>query len=90
VTSILDRANDLQAPEAAGGCWTREYSWRHCEGYMVDAPDGRLGFVSEVVEAGDSLELVVGRASGELRVPRDAIQYFDPARERIMIALPAP
>ena len=57
---------------------------------MVDGPAGHLGFVSEVVEAGDSVELVVAGAFGEFRVPLEAIQYFDPSGERIVIALPAP
>jgi hypothetical protein len=69
------------------GCWTHDHLLRSCEGYLVDGPDGHLGFVSEVVESGETLELVVGGTSGQFRVPLDAITYFDPRAERITIDL---
>lgn len=85
MNTVLDKAT---APGAeTDGFWTRDYLLRHCEGYIVDGPDGHVGFVSEVVETDEALELVVEGASGEFRVPLDAIQYFDPHAERIAIAL---
>ncbi len=73
-----------------GGCWTPDYLLRHCEGYLVEGPEGHVGIVSEVVELEDSLELVVAGASGELRVTPRAIRRFDPAAERIAITFPLP
>jgi hypothetical protein len=86
VNAVPDRATAAPACESAVEFWTRDYLLGHCEGYIVDGPDGRVGFVSEVVETDDLLEFVVEGSSGELRVPVDAIDRFDPRAQRITLA----
>lgn len=84
--SIAFDSATVPCAEIAGGVWTDEYLLRHCEGYIVDGPGGHLGFVSEVVATDDSLELVVDGASGEFRVPLEAIERFDPGAERVVVS----
>jgi hypothetical protein len=86
VKAVLDRATAARSCESAVEFWTRDYLLGHCEGYIVDGPEGRVGFVSEVVETDDLLELVVEGSSGELRVPVDTIDRFDPRAQRITLA----
>ena len=83
---MLDRETAARSCEFAVEFWTRDYLLGHCEGYIVDGPEGRLGFVSEVLETDDLLELVVEGSSGELRVPVDSIDRFDPRAQRITLA----
>lgn len=86
MNTVLDHANGARADETGDVFWTRDYLLHHCEGYIVDGPDGPIGVVSEVVEIGDSLELVVEGTGGELRIPLEAIRHLDSAAERIAIA----
>jgi hypothetical protein len=89
VKTVLDRATaGPHACESAVEFWTREYLLRHCEGYVVDRPEGcRVGFVSEVVETDDVVEFLVEGSSGEFRVPVDAIDRFDARGQRITLAV---
>src|SRR5437868_337013 len=86
VRAVLDRATAAPSCESAVAFWTRDYLLGHCEGYIVDGPEGRVGFVSEVVETDDLLEFVVEGGSGELRVHVDAIDRFEPRAQRITLA----
>jgi hypothetical protein len=87
VSAELERT--LAPPETDSDFWTRDHLLRHSEGYIVDGPSGHLGFVSEVIETGSSVELVVQTDREELRVPSSAIEAFDPLGERIVVALGA-
>jgi hypothetical protein len=86
VKAALDRATAVPSCESAVEFWTRDYLLGHCEGYIVDGPEGRIGFVSTVVDTDDLLEFVVEGSSGELRVSVDAIDRFDPRAQRITLA----
>jgi len=86
VRAVLHNATAAPSCESAVEFWTRDYLLGHCEGYIVEGPEGRVGFVSEVVETDDLLELVVEGSSGELRVPVDAIGRFEPRAQRITLA----
>jgi hypothetical protein len=85
VSTVFDEAAVAPAEERFAGIWTRAYALRHCEGYIVDGPRGHVGFVSDVVETDDSLELLVDGEAGELRVPVEAIECFEPHAERIVV-----
>jgi hypothetical protein len=87
VKAVLDRATAARSCESAVEFWTRDYLLGRCEGYIVDGPEGRVGFVSEVVETDDLLELVVEGSSGEFQVSVDAIDRFDPRAQRITLAV---
>jgi hypothetical protein len=85
VTPYLERT--LASPaDNDRGFWTFDHLFRHCEGYMVDGPSGHVGFVSEVIEADDVVELVVETSCRELHVSPSEIEEFDPVGERIVIA----
>ena len=84
MNTLLEEATG--APTVHGrGIWTAHYLFRHCEGYLVDGPDGHVGFVADVIETDHSFELAVETPAGELRVPIDDINYLDPGAERIAI-----
>ena len=71
---------------ALDSAWTADYLLRHCEEFAVDAPDGRLGFVTDVVELGDgSIELVVEGAEATLQIPARRIRLLDAGTERIAV-----
>ena len=77
---------------ARGECWTRAYWLEHCEGYGVDSPDRRIGYVEKIVRAegsGDPTELLVHAGNGAERrrfaVPIDRIREIRPASERILV-----
>jgi hypothetical protein len=89
MSTVTGEAVVARAGESVPGIWTRDYALRHCEGYIVDGPSGHVGFVSDVVETEGSLELLVDGVTGELRLSVDAIEYFDPHAERIVITLEA-
>lgn len=86
VRTVLDNATASPACETAVDFWTHNYLLRHCEGYVVEGREGRVGFVSEVTETDDLLEFVVAGSSGEIRVPLDAIERFEPRAQRITLA----
>jgi hypothetical protein len=82
VNTALDPTIVVRTKEC---CWTPDYLLRHCEGYIVDGPDGHVGFVSELVETDDALELGVEGRCGEIRVPVQSIASLDPHGQRIAI-----
>jgi hypothetical protein len=86
VKAVLKGATAARSCESAVEFWTREYLLGHCEGYIVEGPEGRVGFVSQVVDTDDLLEFVVEGSSGELRVSVDAIDCFDPRAQRMTLA----
>jgi hypothetical protein len=88
LTAGLERALALTT-ESHSRFWTQRYLLLHCDGYMVDGPDGHVGFVSEVVESDGEPELVVETGAGELRVPMGAIERFDPSAERLRVGAAA-
>jgi hypothetical protein len=73
-------------------CWTRDYWLHHCEGFGVESPRGRIGWVDEIVRAGESGEpvaLVVRDGAGSGRttfvVPVEQIREVRPLVERIFV-----
>jgi hypothetical protein len=72
----------------------RDYWLGHCEGYRVDASDGRLGFVEEIrprADSGGAATLVVraGRLGRRLLVvPVDEVAFIIPRAERIWLRSP--
>jgi hypothetical protein len=67
-------------------CWTAAWALRHCQGFRVDCPLGRLGYVEEVKldASGDPTTLVVG---GERRsaVPIAQVVAIDVELERVRL-----
>ena len=65
-----------------------EYWLRHCEGFCVEAPEGRVGFVEEV-ETSESERpvalLVRGGAETRVRIPVDEIDEVALEGERIVL-----
>jgi hypothetical protein len=82
-----------RSPVKAAG-FDRDYWLGHCEGYRVDASDGRLGFVEEIRRRGDlrgGVTLVVrsGRLGRRLLlVPADEVAFIIPRAERIWLHSP--
>ena len=82
-----------EAP-AARAPFDREYWLGHCEGYRVDGPDGRIGFVEEVREnlsdaAAPFLAVRAGRLGTRvLVVPADAVEFIVPRDQRIWLRAP--
>jgi hypothetical protein len=74
--------------EHAPECWTRAYWLRHCEGYGVESPAGRIGHVDEVVCArasGEPVALRVRGRRGTFVVPVERIREILPSVERIVV-----
>jgi hypothetical protein len=78
--------------KAAG--FDRDYWLGHCEGYRVDASDGRLGFVEELRFCGDSgsaatLVVRAGRLGKRLLlIPAGEVAFIVPRAERIWLNSP--
>jgi hypothetical protein len=72
----------IQAPS----CWTGAWWLRHCLGFQVDTPLGRLGYVDEVQfdADGDPAALVVG-GQGRCVVPIAQVVAVDVEREHVRI-----
>jgi hypothetical protein len=72
----------------------REYWIGHSEGYRVDGPDGRIGFVEEVRDnAGDPAAPFLAVRAGRLGtrvliVPADAVEFIVPREQRIWLRAP--
>jgi PRC-barrel domain len=71
-------------------CWTTDFWLRHCEGFRVFAESEPIGFVEDVLESEDGEPTALVVRVGEvfthlLEVPVEAIDAFDPARERVLI-----
>jgi hypothetical protein len=72
--------------------WTRDYRLSHCEGYAVHSPDGRVGYVEQVVpppELGEPVALRIRTGhDGEPTltvIPIDVVREVHPWRERILV-----
>jgi hypothetical protein len=72
--------------------WTRDYRLSHCEGYAVHSPEGRVGYVEQVVpppELGEPVALRVRTEhDGEpalTLIPIDVVREVSPWRERILV-----
>jgi len=68
-------------------CWTAAWGLRHCEGFEVDCPLGKLGYVEEVQldDDGDPEALVVGAEEGRFVVPIAEVLAVDVDREHVRI-----
>ena len=72
----------------------RDYWLGHCEGYRVDGPGGRIGFVEEVREnrADPTAPLLAVRAGRlgrrVLIVPAGAVEFIVPRARRIWLRTP--
>jgi hypothetical protein len=80
-------AQDGEAP------FDRDYWLEHCEGYRVDAEDGRLGFVEAVRADGSSdghlLCVRAGRLGRRLLfIPVSQVALIVPRLERIWLSAP--
>jgi len=66
-----------------------EYWLRHCEGFGVEAPEGRVGFVEEIETSAETESpvalLVRGGAHGRIRIPVDEIDEIALEGERIVL-----
>jgi hypothetical protein len=76
-------------------CWTTGFWLCHCEGFRVFAEGEQIGFVEEVFAAEDDEPIALVVRVGEvfthlLEVPVEAIDAFDPPRERVLIGPLAP
>lgn len=72
-------------------CWTTDYWLWHCEGFRVFTGEGPIGFVEEVLGSPDDgprgLVVRVGEVfTHSLTIPTEAIEGFDPANERVLVA----
>ena len=71
---------------AGHSCWTQSYGLRHCEGYRVVGPDGRVGYVEEVrFDPFDDLCAIVVGGARRLFVPRTEIESIDVDRELVRL-----
>jgi hypothetical protein len=64
----------------------RDYWLEHCDGFRVDAPQGRLGFVEKVIEGEDGplLKVRAGRLGHRiLLVPAADAAFVVPRTERV-------
>lgn len=89
----------LAAPADAGRggaapAFDRDYWLGHAEGYRVDGPGGRLGYVEEVRRGGDHPRdtVLAVRAGGLVRrvllVPAAEVAFVVPRAERIWLRSP--
>lgn len=69
--------------------WSRDYFLGHCEGYRVETPEGRIGFVERVLGEEDDPEALVVRGglfgNQVERVPVASVVAVEPRAERIRI-----
>jgi hypothetical protein len=81
-------------PQGDGAPVDRDYSLAHCEGYRVEATEGRIGFVDEVRTGPDHprdtiLAVRTGRLGRRLLlVPAAETAYIVPHAERIWLRTP--
>ena len=73
---------------ADGSAFDRAYWLAHCEGYRVEAADGRLGFVEEIRSRGGTTLLAVraGRLGRRVvLVPADEVAFVVPRAKRLWL-----
>jgi hypothetical protein len=57
--ALVSPLASAEAPRARTERFDRAYATRHCRGYRVQSPEGRLGFVEEVRERHDGVMIAV-------------------------------
>ncbi|HUK45461.1 MAG TPA: hypothetical protein VLV28_09215 [Gaiellaceae bacterium] len=83
-----------QEPQGDGAPIDRDYWLAHCEGYRVEATEGRIGFVDEVRTGPDHphdtiLAVRTGRLGRRiLLVPAAETEHIVPLAERIWLRTP--
>jgi hypothetical protein len=79
-------------PEDDHRYWSRDYFLGHCEGFRVETPEGRIGFVERVLGDEDEPETLVVRGGlfgNRLEhVPVAAVVDVEPRAERIRVRAP--
>jgi hypothetical protein len=73
----------------------KDYWFRHCRGFLVEGPGGRVGTVVETLYGAraepDSLEVRVGRLGRRtLILPLDEVEEIHPAARRIRLKAAPP
>lgn len=69
------------------GCWSEAYVLRHCTGFRVEGPSGRLGYVEEVVldPEGGPPEALLVRGTSTIEIPLSRIRRLIPGQERVLV-----
>lgn len=75
------------------GAFDREYWLAHCEGFRVDAANGRMGFVEEIRAGDDPDDTVLAVRAGRLGrrvvlVSAREVDFIVPRAERIWLHSP--
>lgn len=86
------RVATTKSPPTAS-TFDREYWLAHCEGYRVDATEGRIGFVETVhtggAKRGPILAIRAGRLGRHLlEISADDVAFIVPRAERIWLRSP--
>jgi len=80
-----------QSPPAPTG-FDRNYWLDHCDGYQVEAAEGRIGFV-EAVRVADGATVLAVRAGRRgrriLLVPAEEVAFIVPRAKRLWLRTPA-
>ena len=60
---------------------------RHCTGFRVEGPSGRLGYVEEVLldSEGDTPEALLVRGTSTIEIPLSRIRRLIPGQERVLV-----
>ena len=75
-----------ETPSRTHPCWTKEYGLRHCEGYRVAGPGGRVGYVEEVrVDELDEIRAIVVAGARRVLVSASEIGSVDVDSELIRL-----
>jgi hypothetical protein len=86
--AIVSPFASAEAPRGRTESFDRAYWTRHCVGYHVQFPQGRLGFVEEVREQHDGVPIAVcaGLLGQRLLVfPADNIAFIVPSARAIYL-----
>jgi hypothetical protein len=79
-------ATRTPSPPAGRSCWTQSYGMRHCEGYRVVGPKGRVGYVEDVrLDPFDDVRAIVVGGARRLFVPRTEIESIDVDSELVRL-----
>lgn len=78
---------------ASASEFDREYWLAHCDGFRVDAAEGRIGFVETVCSAGEDTATILSIRTGRLgrrllSVSSANVAFIVPRAERIWLASP--
>ena len=88
--SVTTRPTQALPPTDA---FDRDYWLAHCEGFRVDAAEGRLGFVDEVRAGEEPGSVVLAVRAGALGrrlvlVPGEGVDFIVPRAQRIWLHAP--